>query len=71
MREFLDRFVGNISPSALLVSTFFWSWFDLVPFSPLLFTSAGQPADPMPLVVSLLISSAVLAAFWLFRVSSG
>lgn len=64
MREFLDRFVGNISPSALLVSTFFWSWFDLVPFSPLLFTSAGQPADPMPLVVSLLISSAVLAAFF-------
>ena len=62
MRVFLDRFVGNISPAALLVSTFFWSWFDLVPFSPLLFASAGAPETPLPLVVSLPLSALALVA---------
>ncbi len=60
MREFLDRFTGNISPSALLVSVFFWSWMDLVPFSPLLATSAGGTADAANLALSLLVASLVL-----------
>lgn len=57
----LDRFVGNISPVALLVSSFFWSWFDIVPFSPLLFTMAGVPYRMEPLAVSLAVSALVLA----------
>lgn len=57
----LDRFVGNISPVALLVSSFFWSWFDIVPFSPLLFTMAGVPYRIEPLAVSLVVSAMVLA----------
>ena len=48
MNAILDRFVGNISPVALLVSSFFWSWFDIVPFSPALFTAAGVPFDMKP-----------------------
>lgn len=60
MGAFLDRFVGNISPSALLVSTFFWSWMDLVPFSPLLFTAAGSVASQAVLAVSLLVAALVL-----------
>ena len=60
MGEFLDRFVGNISAPALLVSTFFWSWMDLVPFSPLLFTAAGRAADSSVLAVSLLVAALVL-----------
>lgn len=63
MRAFLDRFVGNLSPSALMVSTFFWSWFDLVPFSPLLPAAAGAAADPLVLGVSLLLGSLTLFAF--------
>ena len=61
MNATLDRFVGNISPVALLVSSFFWSWFDIVPFSPALFTAAGVPFDMNPLAVSLIVSAAVLA----------
>jgi DNA-binding CsgD family transcriptional regulator len=56
MREILDRFTGNISPVALLVSSFFWSWFDVVPFSPALFAAAGVVADVKPFVVSFIAS---------------
>ncbi len=63
LRSFLDRFVGNLSPSALLVSTFFWSWFDLVPFSPLLPQAAlAQPLSWIP-VASLLLGAVALAAY--------
>lgn len=61
MNAILDRFVGNISPVALLVSSFFWSWFDIVPFSPALFTAAGIPFSMDPLAVSLIVSAAALA----------
>ena len=61
MRAFLDRFVGNLSPSALMISTSFWSWMDLVPFSPLLFASAGVQAGPLPLALSLFVGVLVLA----------
>ena len=61
MRAFLDRFVGNLSPSALMISTFFWSWMDLVPFSPLLFASAGAQAGPLPLALSLVVGVLALA----------
>ena len=64
MREFLDKFTGNISPSALLVSVFFWSWMDLVPFSPLLATAAGGQAEPLSLTLSLLVATAVLLALY-------
>lgn len=60
MEKFLDRFTGNISPIALLVSSFFWSWFDVVPFSPALFSAAGASVDTLPLMVSLAVSAAVL-----------
>ena len=65
--EFLDRFVGNISPAALLASTFFWSWMDLVPFSPLLFTAAGGATNPTVLAVSLLVAACVLAGLACLR----
>ena len=61
MRAFLDRFVGNLSPSALMISTLFWSWMDLVPFSPLLFASAGVQAGPLPLTLSLFVGVLALA----------
>ncbi|MDO5792504.1 MAG: hypothetical protein Q4Q41_08070, partial [Coriobacteriia bacterium] len=61
MRAFLDRLVGNLSPSALMISTFFWSWMDLVPFSPLLFASAGVQAGPLPLTLSLFVGVLALA----------
>ncbi|WP_080801041.1 LuxR family transcriptional regulator [Arabiibacter massiliensis] len=67
MNAILDRFVGNISPVALLVSSFFWSWFDIVPFSPSLFTNAGVPFTISPLAVSLITSALVLAFFALPR----
>lgn len=60
MEKFLDRFTGNISPIALLVSSFYWSWFDVVPFSPALFSAAGAPVDTLPLMISLAVSAAVL-----------
>ena len=58
MNEMLDRFTGNISPVALLVSSFFWSWFDVVPFSPALFSAAGRPVDALPFIVSFEIGRA-------------
>ena len=61
MGEILDRFTGNISPVALLVSSFFWSWFDVVPFSPALFSAAGKPIDALPFVVSFGASALLLA----------
>ena len=64
MREFLDRFTGNISAPALLASVFFWSWMDLVPFSPLLATSAGAAADAACLAASLLVASLTLCALF-------
>ena len=67
MRAFLDRFVGNLSPSALMISTFFWSWMDLVPFSPLLFTSAGVQAGPLPLALSLFVGVLALAGLAVSR----
>lgn len=60
MEKLLDRFTGNISPVALLVSSFYWSWFDVVPFSPALFSAVGIPADVMPLALSLAVSAVVL-----------
>lgn len=63
MNEMLDRFTGNISPVALLVSSFFWSWFDVVPCSPALFLAAGRPADALPFIVSFAASVALLAVF--------
>lgn len=62
MEKLLDRFTGNISPIALLVSSFYWSWFDVVPFSPALFSAAGTPADVLPLALSLAVSAVVLGA---------
>ena len=63
LRSFLDRFVGNLSPSALMVSTFFWSWFDLVPFSPLLPQAAmARPLAWVP-VASVLLGAVALAAY--------
>lgn len=63
MRAFLDRFVGNLSPSALLVSILFWSWCDLVPFSPLLpHTAAHNPQSWVP-IVSLLFGALGLAVY--------
>lgn len=67
MRAFLDRFVGNLSPSALMISTFFWSWMDLVPFSPLLFASAGVQAGPLPLMLSLFVGVLALAGLAVSR----
>ncbi|WP_148044536.1 response regulator transcription factor [Eggerthella sinensis] len=60
MNEMLDRFTGNISPVALLVSSFFWSWFDVVPFSPALFSAAGRPVDALPFIVSFAASALLL-----------
>lgn len=61
MGERLARFTGNISPVALLASSFFWSWFDVVPFSPALFSAAGRPIDALPFVVSFGASALLLA----------
>lgn len=44
-----------------MISTFFWSWMDLVPFSPLLFASAGVQAGPLPLTLSLFVGVLALA----------
>lgn len=60
MGRFLDRFVGNISPSAILVSTFFWSWMDLATFSPLLEALAGGRYAPEGLAGSLVVSALAL-----------
>ncbi len=67
MRDFLDRFVGNISPSALMTSVFFWSWFDLVPFSDLIPTALGRTPDLRELALSLLCGSLALAALAVIR----
>ena len=67
MRAFLDRFVGNLSPSALLVSILFWSWCDLVPYSPLLPQAAhSEPYAWVP-ITSLLLSAAILACYALSK----
>lgn len=63
MNGILDRFKGNISPIALLATSFFWSWFDIVPFSPAFFSVADKPADSLPLLISLLSSVFVLLLF--------
>ena len=63
MGKILDRFTGNISPIALLVSSFFWSWLDIVTFSPALFLTAGKPIDVTPFVVSFATSALLLALF--------
>lgn len=63
MRSFLDRFVGNLSPSALLVSICFWSWCDLVPFSPLLPQAALCNPYPWVPIASLLFAALGLGAF--------
>lgn len=60
MEKLLNKFTGNISPVALLVSSFYWSWFDVVPFSPALFYAAGVPVDTLPLTLSLAVSVVVL-----------
>ena len=60
MEKLLNKFTGNISPVALLVSSFYWSWFDVVPFSPALVYAAGVPVDTLPLTLSLAVSVVVL-----------
>lgn len=65
--KLLDRFVGNIGPISILVSTSFWSWFDLVPFGPVLPNAADQPASPLVLEASLPVSVLVLLATWHIR----
>lgn len=63
MNVILDRFTGNISPVALLVSSFFWSWVDIAVFSPALFLTAGCPIDVTPYIVSFVSSVLFLAIF--------
>ena len=62
MERLLNRFVGNISPSALLVSSFFWTWLDVVVFGPAVYEAAGVEMPTMPMVLSFASSIAVLAA---------
>lgn len=62
MGTILDRFVGNISPAALLVSSFFWSWFDLVPFSPSLFMAKDGAPDPRLFIISFAAGTLFMAA---------
>ena len=50
-----------------MISTFFWSWMDLVPFSPLLFASAGVQAGPLPLMLSLFVGVLALAGLAVSR----
>ena len=61
MERVLNRFVGNISPAALLVSSFFWSWLDVVVFGPAVYWAAGREMLTMPMVLSFAVSIAVLA----------
>lgn len=61
MNEMLNRFVGNISPAALLVSSFFWSWFDVVPFSPALFLAKGSSIDPKLFIISFVVGTICMA----------
>lgn len=61
MDGYLDRLVGNTSPAALLVSSFFWSWFDIVPFSPALFIAKEAPADPSLFIISFISGTLFLA----------
>lgn len=63
MNNILDRFTGNISPVALLISSFFWSWVDIVAFSPALFSTIGSPVDPLPFLVAFAASSMALGIF--------
>lgn len=60
MEQLLNRFVGNISPAALLVSSFFWSWLDVVIFGPAVFWAAGAEMPMEPMVVSFTTSVVVL-----------
>lgn len=60
MEQLLNRFVGNISPAALLVSSFFWSWLDVVVFGPAVFWAAGAEMTMEPMVVSFATSVVVL-----------
>lgn len=60
MEQLLNRFVGNISPAALLVSSFFWSWLDVVVFGPAVFWAAGAEMPMEPMAVSFATSVVVL-----------
>lgn len=60
MEQLLNRFVGNISPAALLVSSFFWSWLDVVVFGPAVFWAAGVEMPMEPMVVSFAASVVML-----------
>ena len=60
MGALLDRFKGNISPAALLTSTFFWSWFDVVPLGGAIFQGIAGSVNLLPLAVSLAVSVLVL-----------
>lgn len=62
MGALLDRFTGNISPAALLTSTFFWTWFDVVPFGAAVFQQLGGKVELLPMTVSLAVSVFVLVA---------
>lgn len=61
MEQLLNRFVGNISPAALLVSSFFWSWLDVVVFGPTVYWAAGADMATGPMAVSFATSVVVLA----------
>jgi DNA-binding CsgD family transcriptional regulator len=63
VKEFLDRFVGNISASAIMTSVFFWSWFDLVPFSTLVGDVAGAGSSPLGLAASMAVSVVTLLVY--------
>lgn len=62
MEQLLNRFVGNISPAALLVSSFFWSWLDVVVFGPTVYWAAGADMATGPMAVSFATSVVVLGA---------
>lgn len=60
MGALLERLTGNISPAALLTSTFFWSWFDVVPLGAAIFQQLGGKVEMLPLAVSLFVSVVAL-----------
>lgn len=62
MGALLDRMVGNLSPAALLTSTFFWAWFDTVPMGFVIFRDDVGADHVEVLALSLLVSVFALVA---------
>lgn len=60
MGMLLDRLVGNLSPAALLTSTFFWAWFDVVPLGFVLLRDSDGAVHLEALMLSILASVVVL-----------